>query len=227
MTFDRDQITGRIIIPSTTAELDPCEYIFKINGRIREGNVVGTYRMTAKASGGETTIHDGCFDGKWKAGMVSAPPQDSRPWWVPVPGFQPIQPGGHPRLLFRKLDLASLRRKAESPAGKAMIASLRRMLNGSDGESMPTSYSNAEKAYDKNANAQLPIGTYTIGHAAGYGLLYQLTGNKKYADLGKECFEVAMKGQRDRDDRYSWKDPCGALRAGPTLGWYAVGYDLC
>ncbi|MGA2502094.1 MAG: hypothetical protein ABSH20_30490, partial [Tepidisphaeraceae bacterium] len=61
----------------------------------------------------------------------------------------------------------------------------------------------------------------------GYGMLYQLTGDKKYAELGRQCFEKALAGVRDRDDRYSWKAPGGALRAGPILGWYAVGYDLC
>ena len=70
-------------------------------------------------------------------------------------------------------------------------------------------------------------GVYTFSHAAGYGLLYQLTGDKKYAQFGKQCFEKALAGVRDRDDRYSFRKPGGALRAGPTLGWYAVGYDLC
>jgi hypothetical protein len=73
------------------------------------------------------------------------------------------------------------------------------------------------------------VGTYSISHAAGFGLLYHLTGEKKHADLGRECFEWAFDGVRDRDReaRYSFKNPGGALRAGPSLGWYAVGYDLC
>jgi len=59
--------------------------------------------------------------------------------------------------------------------------------------------------------------------------LYQLTGDKKYAQLGRECFEKAWAGVRDSDSeaRYSWVAPGGMLRAGPTLGWYALGYDLC
>ncbi|MBN1819050.1 MAG: hypothetical protein JW828_16950, partial [Sedimentisphaerales bacterium] len=76
---------------------------------------------------------------------------------------------------------------------------------------------------------ELPVGAYSMSHAAGFGFLYQLTGDKKYADLGKECFEWALAGVRDRDreGRYSFRDPDGALRAGPSLGWYAAGYDLC
>lgn len=59
--------------------------------------------------------------------------------------------------------------------------------------------------------------------------MYQLTGDKKYAQLGRECFEKAWAGVRDSDSeaRYSWVAPGGMLRAGPTLGWYALGYDLC
>ncbi|MEI7833042.1 MAG: hypothetical protein WCJ56_07595 [bacterium] len=56
-----------------------------------------------------------------------------------------------------------------------------------------------------------------------------MTGDKKYADFGKQCFDKAFEGVRDRDGqgRYSFKAPGGALRAGPSLGWYALGYDLC
>jgi len=32
---------------------------------------------------------------------------------------------------------------------------------------------------------------------------------------------------RDRDDRYSFRQPGGALRCGPSIGAYAIGYDLC
>jgi hypothetical protein len=95
---------------------------------------------------------------------------------------------------------------------------------------MPPVYSPATKAYqlDKHQKKALERdGVYTMGHVAGYGLLYQLTGDQLYADLGKQCFEKALQGVRDRDDRYSFRDPGGALRAGPSIGWYAVGYDLC
>ena len=66
-----------------------------------------------------------------------------------------------------------------------------------------------------------------MSHAAGFGMLYQLTGDKKYAGLGRQCVELAFRGQRDRDDRYSFRAPGGQLRAGPSLGMYALAYDLC
>lgn len=73
----------------------------------------------------------------------------------------------------------------------------------------------------------VPIGTYSISHVIGFGLLWQLTGDRKYAELGRRCFELALRGVRDRDDRYAWANAGGALRAGPAVGWYAAGYDLC
>jgi hypothetical protein len=150
--------------------------------------------------------------------------RDDRPWWAPTKGFKPVQPGEHPRLFFRKDDLPELRRRAETPLGKQLVERLRATLGG--GEAMPEHRSKADRAY-ANLRENLPEGAYTISHVAGFGMLYQLTGDKKYADLGRKCMELALAGQRDRDDRYSWMAPGGELRAGPTLAWYALGYDLC
>lgn len=170
------------------------------------------------------------------------------PWPADVPGFVPPAGGEHPRLLFRKSDLPELKRRAATPEGQYIVARLKELLGG--GETMPTSYNRSTKAYEGNAAAggddespspgkkkskgvqsgseiDLPVGAYTISHAAGFGMLYQLTGEAKYAELGRQCFEKAFAGVRDRDDRYSWKVPGGALRAGPSLGAYALGYDLC
>jgi hypothetical protein len=152
------------------------------------------------------------------------------PWWIPVESYQEIQPGEHPRLLFRKSDLPALRKKADTPEGQTIIAKLKYLLDGANGRKMPSIYSKAQDAYSlgKNKNFTLDsVGVYTFGHIVGYGLLYQLTGDKHYADLGRKSFELALAGQRDKDDRYSWVAPGGGLRAGPVLGWYAVGYDLC
>ncbi|MEA3367154.1 MAG: hypothetical protein U9R68_03455, partial [Planctomycetota bacterium] len=156
------------------------------------------------------------------------------PWPVPVEGFKAPAPGEHPRLLFRRGDLARLKARARTPEGQAILRRLRVCLNGGDGESMPSVKSVMTTAYGKTGGpkpqkSECPVGTYSISHAAGFGFLYHLTGQKKYADLGRECFEWAFAGVRDRDReaRYSFRQPGGALRAGPSLGWYAVGYDLC
>lgn len=163
-------------------------------------------------------------------GSWNAPVPDLDTWWRPVENFEPIAPGEHPRLLFRQKDLPALREKMKTPEGRAIMKRLRYLLNGSDGEGMPIAFNRAKEAYangDKKNSVRDTAGVYTFGHVAGYGLLYQLTGEQKYAEWGRQCFELALNGQRDRDDRYSWVDPGGPLRAGPVLGWMAVGYDLC
>lgn len=123
----------------------------------------------------------------------------SGPWYVDVPGHRPFMAGEHPRLFFRKSQLPELRRRAATAEGRAILARLRQLLEG-------------------------PL---TIGHVAGYGLLYQLTGDASYAVRGRESFEQFLAGTRDLDSRYSYRAPGGALRAGPSIGWLAAGYDLC
>ena len=145
---------------------------------------------------------------------------DDRPWYVPVKGFDPPGSGEHPRLLFRRGDLPALRKKAQTPEGKAILKRLGQLLDGKNGRTMTTLFSSKDKPLNEP-------GAYTIGHAAGYGLLYQLTGDKKYAEFGRQCFEKALEGTPDRDARYGFRRPGGPLRAGPSVGWYAVGYDLC
>ena len=116
--------------------------------------------------------------------------------------------------ISRKDDLPALRKRMETPEGKAILASLKSTLGG--GEAMPTEFSKSTSAY-QNASPNLPIGSYTISTAAGFGFLYQLTGQKKYADLGREAFEWGLKGIRDRDDRYAFRKPGGALDARAVL----------
>ncbi len=165
--------------------------------------------------------------------VVSISAQDAAsPWPMDVPGFVPPEPGEHPRLLFRKSDLPALRARSKTPEGQALIARLKETLGG--GDAMPQLKSPMTSAYGKAggpkpSDTQLPEGAYSISHAAGFGLLYQLTGEARYAELGRQCFEWAFEGVRDRDreGRYAWSQPGGALRAGPALGWYALGYDLC
>ena len=150
-------------------------------------------------------------------------------WPADVPGYVKPAPGEHPRLLFRKADMPALRAKAQTPEGKALVTRLRTVL-GDNGEVFPTVSSAAAKGYDKAAVQDEDIdkpGAFTIGHAAGYGMLYQLTGEKKYADLGRQAFEKMLTGVRDVDDRYSFMGPNGELRAGSSWAWAALGYDLC
>src|SRR5579884_2178623 len=105
------------------------------------------------------------------------------PWPADVPGWQQPKPGEHPRLLFRRADLPELRKRAETPEGKAIVRRLRFLLDGKNGDTLLPP-----------GQPEHAVGRFTIGHAAGYGLLYQLTGEKKYADLGLQCFDRMLKG---------------------------------
>jgi hypothetical protein len=65
---------------------------------------------------------------------------------------------------------------------------LRETLGG--GEQLPAAWN---KYFPVNIGSkgrdELPLGTFTMSHAAGYGLLYQLTDDKKYAALARQCLE--------------------------------------
>jgi hypothetical protein len=163
------------------------------------------------------------------AGAIEAAGPES-PWPANVPAHVPPKAGEHPRLFFRKSDIPKIKDRAATPDGKAMVQRLRFLLNGSDGETMPEQ-ENPSRASAEGAGGfagSCPHGKgYTLWHAAGYGMLYQLTGDKKYADLGRKSVEKAFEGVRDRDNRYAWIKPYGALRGGPSLGSIALGYDLC
>jgi hypothetical protein len=151
------------------------------------------------------------------------------PWPAEVPGFRPVEPGEHPRLLFRRTELPALRARAGTPEGRAILQRLRVTLNGADGRSLPAEWGINQRPTEDGAGplADAPDGAVlTISHVAGHGLLYQVTGEKRYADLGRQAMEKQLEGYRGRDRRYSLIAP-GALRAGPSLGWAAVGYDLC
>ena len=139
------------------------------------------------------------------------------PWPADVKGYVRPKPGEHPRLLFRQSDLPQMKERSRTPEGRAIIKRLRFLLDGLTGTTLPKPASRGKRE----------VGAFTIGHAAGYGLLYQLTGEKSCADLGLQCFERMMKGERDRDGRYAFVRPNGELRSGSSWAVAAMGYDLC
>jgi hypothetical protein len=221
----KDGVKGKMTVPAVSLDGEPVQITIEFKGGRVQGFLAGTYTALTKSVSGKEEKREGTFDGTINPGAAESKfAKDDRPWFVPVKGWKPLEPGEHPRLFFRKSDLSELRRRAETPEGKYIVARLKKLLGG--GEEMPKSLNPATKAYDKNSFKAVE-GSYSISHAAGFGFLYQLTGDKKYAELARQCVEIAWKGQRNFDDRYAWKAPGGELRAGPSLGWYAVAYDLC
>ncbi len=166
--------------------------------------------------------YEGTFKGKKVSGKARGTIAETL-WPAPVKDWTPLEKGEHPRLMFRAGDVEALRKRAKTPTGKKIVARLRYLLGG--GEQFPTDRSNARGAYGKGRRVSL--GGYTISHGTGYGMLYQLTGEKKYAALARRAVELSFRGVRDRDQRYSWRQPGGKLRAGPSYAQIAYAYDLC
>jgi len=226
-TITPDTLEGEVRFTADTLEGESADFQIKLKGRRVANWVVGEWTGTYYVDGKEPKEIKGFFRGdvKGEAFVAEVAKADNRPWFVPTKNFAAPKAGEHPRLFFRKADVPELRRRAETPEGKIIVKRLRELLNGSDGESMPTVFNPATKAYA--GDFKYKTGAYSIGHAAGFGMLYQLTGDAKYAELSRKCVELAWQGQRNHDDRYSWVAPGGELRAGPTLAWYALAYDLC
>lgn len=226
-TVTPDSISGSLSFATDTLEGEEAQFKLSLEGRRVHGFVTGTWR--GSYTGDDRALHEvsGFFRGNVRDGAFeSTAIKDTRPWFVPVKDFKPVAAGEHPRLFFRKSDLPELRRRAATPDGQIIIKRLRELLNGSDGQSMPTIYNPARLAYEKN-NFKGKPGAYTITSAVGFGFLYQLTSDKRYAELARQCVEKGFAGQRDQDDRYAWVAPGGELRAGPSIAWYAAAYDLC
>ncbi len=146
---------------------------------------------------------------------------------VPVPGYAAPAANEHPRLFFRKADLPKIKERAAAPEGAAIVARLRFLLDGKTGDTFPTAF-NTNKPVNTGAKGskELPVGAFTMGHAAGYAMLYQLTGEQKYADLSRRALEKFFAGTPDRDERYTWTSPGAGLRTGMMLTCVAMAYDL-
>ena len=157
----------------------------------------------------------------------SPPPNPAEaPWPAPVKGFVAPKAGSTRGSSSARPNFPTSGSAPRHRRGRPSSSAFASCSTARTARRCRPSSTNRARAYEGKTK-EPPVGkTYTLWHGAGYGMLYQLTGEKKYADLGKECVEKALAGQRDRDDRYSWAKPGGALRAGPSLGAIAMAYDL-
>jgi hypothetical protein len=115
-------------------------------------------------------------------------------WTEPVVGFKKLEPNEHPRLIFRKSDLPLIKKRLETPEGQAIMA---RFL-----EQLP-------KQHADNSKNQ-PF------FPAGYGLAYQLTGDKAHAEKAKAILTdmLGLGGAQD-------------IHYGPIAQAMAVTLDFC
>ena len=100
------------------------------------------------------------------------------------------------------------------------------MIRVANGEKLPTQFNTTPPHNHNKSPDKQPLGTFTSFHAPGYAMLYQLTGEKKYADLAKGALELMFAGKVDRDNRYGWSRPGTHLRVGTILASVALTYDL-
>lgn len=232
--------TGKVVLPNRALDItcDPAEQaemdltVVRVQGMVggraaitvkRDGKVLKTYNAYGrgggnKGSGGPRTATSPQWTWDGKANLD--------PWWVPVKDFKPVEPGEHPRLIFRKADVASLRKKAETAEGKAILERLRLLLDGKNGDTLPTRF-NETPPDNHDKSPDMPAGTFTTWHGAGYGLLFQITGDKKYAELARQAVQLCFDGKIDIDNRYAWFMPGTTMRAGSLMTGIALAYDLC
>lgn len=157
---------------------------------------------------------------------AKATAEGAKSWPAPVAGFKVPEAGEHPRLFFRKSDLPEIKKRAATPEGQAIVKRLGLLLDGKDGKTLPEIIPEPGTGALKAKMGE----ALTLFHPSGYGMLYQLTGDKLYADLSKQAMELILTSAGDIDGRYSYvansNKNYGALRAGPALGAVAMGYDL-
>lgn len=110
--------------------------------------------------------------------------------------FTPVSPGEHPRLLFRRGDLPGLREKLKTPLGQRYLEIVRQ--NG-------------------------PATKKTPGDPINLGVLYQLTGDRQYAE---QALEIVRKYHADPDEYVSDRGR-GSGGWGHTYVAAALTYDLC
>lgn len=84
----------------------------------------GVYHASLKRT--TTATFEGTYEGTFRGvrvmGRAAGTKHPSRP--IRVPGYVPVEPGEHPRILFRKSDLPRLHEKAQTIFGQAALAKM-------------------------------------------------------------------------------------------------------
>lgn len=127
----------------------------------------------------------------------------------PISPFQPLTAGEHPRLFFRSYDLPRLKAMAATSEGAARVAQIKSALGGGDG-------------------LRKDMSGFTLWDGFGFGMLYQLTGDQKYADACQQATQLVLNGTADVNHEYNWPAPSGYMdTAGGSMTSVAMAYDLC
>ncbi|MGB3513303.1 MAG: hypothetical protein WBA93_29630 [Microcoleaceae cyanobacterium] len=132
------------------------EYLIELQPNQKNRNIVGTY--------------SGIFNNQPVSGKVTGNITPHLP--TQIPNHTPISPREHPRLIFRQNQLPELRRKANTPTGKAILAQLENSLN--------------QKIYYQ---AFVPNGGY---HAASHCFLSLLNDDPQAAEIAWQIVEKSL-----------------------------------
>jgi len=100
---------------------------------------------------------------------------------IPVPGFVAPTAGEHPRLYLRKSEIPQLRAAAQTDRGKEVIQGLLNLVHEGTKVGPPPlqNYGAAPRPFDMG-------GAY---ESSAYAVLYQITGEGRYADLSRQAIE--------------------------------------
>lgn len=144
------------------------------------------------------------------------------------PEFAKPAAGEHPRLLFRKSGLPDLKKRAATPEGARIVARLRHLLDGNKGTTLPVKRNPLATGDDPGLLLNAPVGSvFTLFHPVGYGMLWQLTGERVYAERAQEAVKLVIDGQSDRDARFGLTATAGGEYSGAAVASLALAYDLC
>ena len=166
-------------------------------GRAMQPERWGRYTIEVEREGNRFSgRYAGLFNGWPVEGEVEGSIEP--PFVKPIEGVDPLEPGERPRLIFREGDLEEIRRRArETPEGRAMLERLRHRL---------------DQDIDWG-NARIPP-----RFAAGYGVLYQITGERDAVEKAREIVERIMAGEGQH---------ARMLQRAPRVTGTALAYDLC
>ena len=128
------------------------------------------------------------------------------PWPEPVKGHVPLEPGEHPRLIFRKKDAPVLRKRAETPEGKAIMARFMRVID----------YTAHSPEPGQDPNSRFKVDSWP---GIGFGFAYQMTGEQKYADRARDLIDAKFFKRRPIHGQ--------DIHHGPQAMGLALTFDLC
>jgi hypothetical protein len=161
----------------------------------------GTYTIELKRTprGDFEGRYTGVFNSQEIAGAASGAIKPPQP--PPPPGFRPVEPDEHPRVLFRRSDLPQLRQRLDTPLGQAYLAQVNAML----------------EAWN------LQRGRRGRGDPINMGVAFALTGQQRFADAALEMIELYLRG----NDEFVTEHGGGSGSCGHSIVIVALTYDLC